>query len=148
VDTNDLGFKINDKLFVQGFISYIFIWIILIILFRIFDYLIKPSYFEANITNGQIIIKTFNPNRNNKFRFILMLFFDKYLIEQIIDRHFYNNYKILIDYFGLRKKLILQKIDNGKIYESKPINISFLGTKKYTDLILSIDRIKEKITMN
>jgi hypothetical protein len=39
-------------------------------------------------------------------------------------------------------------MDNGKLFESKPINISFLGVRKYTDLILSIDRLKEKISLN
>jgi len=77
-----------------------------------------------------------------------MLWYDKYLTELVIDRQSYNNYKLLIDRLGFRKNLILQKIDNGKLYESTPINISFLGAKKYTDLILSIDRLKEKMTMN
>jgi hypothetical protein len=65
-----------------------------------------------------------------------------------ISRQAFNNYRILIEKAGLRKSLILQKIENGKLYESKPINISFLGVKKYTALILSIDRLKEKITLN
>ena len=77
-----------------------------------------------------------------------MLFYKRYLIEQTINQKFYNNYILKIDRFGLRRNLILQKIEKGVLYQSKPINISFLGIKKYTNLILSIDRLQEKITLN
>jgi len=142
------GFKNNNKLMINEFKSYVLIWPFLAVLSRFFDYYIKPAYFEAKISTGQIIIKTYNPNKANGGRFISMLWYDKYLTELVIDRQSYNNYKLLIDRLGFRKNLILQKIDNGKLYESTPINISFLGAKKYTDLILSIDRLKEKMTMN
>lgn len=104
--------------------------------------------FEAKINFGQIYIKSFNPNQKNRLRFILILFYKKYLIEHTIDRQSYNNYRIEIKRFGFKKRLILQKTEDGNLYESKAINISFLGAKKYTDLLLSIDRIKEKISLN
>ena len=137
-----------DNTLVKDLKNYVFIGPIIVGLLQIVDYLIKPSYFEARITTGQIIIKTFNPKNINGLRLLFTPHYDKHLIEQNIDKQFYNNYKIKIDRLGFRKYLTLQKIENGKIYESKPINISFLGVKKYTDLILSIDRLREKITMN
>ncbi len=114
----------------------------------LFDYIFSPTYFEAVVFNGKIIFKYFNPNKRNALMFFLMLFYKKFSIEQIIERQAYNNYKIKIDRFGFRKNLIFQKIDKGQIYESTPINISFLHAKKYTDLVLSIDRLQEKITLN
>lgn len=122
--------------------------LILAMIFRVFDSIIKPAYFEADLSYEQICFKSFNPNTKNGTRFFLMLFFRKYLQVHTIDRHSYNNYRILIERFGFKKSLILQKIENGKLYESKPINISLLGLQKYTDLILSIDRLKEKISLN
>lgn len=142
------GFVFIDKSLIKELKTYVFIGPIFVGLLQIVDYFIKPSYFEARITSGQIIIKTFNPNKINGLRLLFMLHYDKHLMEQVIDKQFYNNYKIKIDRLGFRKSLTLQKIDNGNIYESKPINISFLGVRKYTDLILSIDRLREKITMN
>jgi hypothetical protein len=145
-----LYFAINSnfRILPQGFDNFVIIGFIIAILLQLFDYFIKLTYFEAKFTNGQIIIKTFSPNKNIRIRFLSLLNYNKRLTELIIDRQFYNSYKISIDRFGFRKNLILQKIDNGKIYESSPINISFFGTKKYTDLILSIDSLKEKLIMN
>jgi hypothetical protein len=120
----------------------------LYLFFVLFNLLIQPAYFEARINFGQIYIKSFNPNKKNGFRFFLMLFYQRYSIEHIIARQSYNNYRIEIERFGFKKNLILQKTENGLLYESKPINISFLGAKKYTDLLLSIDRLKEKISLN
>jgi hypothetical protein len=88
--------------------------------------LIQPAYFEAKINFGQIYIKSFNPNRKNGIRFLLMLFYQKYSIEHTIERQSYNNYRIVISRFGFKKSLILQRTENGKLYESKAINISFL----------------------
>jgi hypothetical protein len=129
-------------------LGYLIAFLILYMIFRLFDLLIKPAFFEAKIHYGQIYIKSFNPNVKNRFRFILMLFYQKYLLEHTLDRQSYNNYRIEIELFGLKKGLILQKTENGKLFESKSINISFLGAEKYTKLILSIDRLKEKITLN
>jgi len=128
--------------------QFIIIFAVIAILVVLFEYLINPAYFEVHILNGKIIFKSFEPNMKNGLIYFLMLFYQKNLNEHIIERQAYNNYKINIDRLGFRKKLIFQKIDNGKIYESTPINISFLSTKKYTELILSIDRLQEKITLN
>ena len=142
-------FKISQAI---GFnaINFQFIVVLAIfaVLISIFEYLINPAYFEVLIFNGKIIFNYFEPNKRNGFIYILILFYKKYLKEHRIDRQSYNSYKIKIDRFGFRKKLIFQKIDNGKLYESMPINISFLNTRKYTELILSIDRLQEKINLN
>jgi len=44
--------------------------------------------------------------------------------------------------------LIFQKIEKDGISETSEINISLLGQKKYTNLILSIDRMQGKINLN
>jgi hypothetical protein len=77
-----------------------------------------------------------------------MLGYRKYLKELKISQLEYNDYKLVINNCGFRKVLILQKINKSGIYETSDINISFLGQKKYTDLILSIDRMKGKINLN
>ena len=138
----------GNKLFIHQSILFVNTVFFLYILFVLISLLIQPAYFEAKINFGQIYIKSFNPNKKNGFRFFLMLFYQKYSTEHIIARQSYNNYRIEIERFGFKKKLILQKTENGKLYESKPINISFLGAKQYTDLLLSIDRLKEKMSLN
>ena len=138
----------NDIALKNNLIRYIIICPIVIVISQIFEKLFQPAYFESHILNGAIRFKSFNPNKNNRLRFLLMVNYKKYLIEQSIEQQSYNNYILKIDRLGLRKNLILQKLENGTIYQSKPINISFLGIKKYTNLILSIDRLQEKITLN
>jgi len=128
--------------------EFIVILAIFALIIFIFEYMINPAYFEALILNGKIVFRNFEPNRKNGLIYILMLFYKKHLKEHIIERQSYNSYKIKIDHLGFRKKLVFQKIDNGKIYESTAINISFLSTRKYTELILSIDRLQEKINLN
>ena len=132
----------------NSLLRYILIFSILATISQLFDYLIQPAYIEFQILHSEVRFKSFNPNRNNKFRIFLMVFYNRYLIEQTINQQSYNNYILNIDRFGLRRNLILQKLENGILYQSKPINISFLGIKKYTNLILSIDRLQEKITLN
>ena len=143
-----VGYKTANKELIHYaiFTSVIVVFTTLII--RIIDYLIKPGYFEATIGFGHIQIKSFNQVKNYGFDFLNMLVYRKYLIVHKIDRQSFTSYKIIIELSGFRKSLILQKMENGKLFESKPINISFLGARKYTDLILSIDRLKEKISIN
>ncbi len=143
-----IGVFTADKILIHEVNRYAFVLIIGCLSFAIFDYLINPNYIEMSIFNGHLCIKYFRSYKNSGLGFMRMIFYKKYLIEQNLDRQSYNNYKLVIDRLGFRKSLILQKIDNGKIYESKPINIGFLGVKKYTNLILSLDRLREKITMN
>jgi hypothetical protein len=139
-----LGYK---DIFLHSFV-FVIVMAPLALILGVIDNLIRPAYFEVFINYGEISIKSFNPNTRNGLKFFLLIFYRKYLIEHKLDRQSYNNYRILIEKFGFKKSLILQKIENGKLYESKPINISFLGAKKYTDLILAIDRLKEKISLN
>lgn len=140
--------KMHDLGLINSILRNILIFPILVVITQFFDYLIQPAYVEFQISQSEIRFKSFNPNRKNKSRIFSMLFYKRYLIEQTINQQFYNNYILKIDRFGIRRYLILQKIENGVLYQSKPINISFLGIKKYTNLILSIDRLQEKISLN
>ncbi len=142
------GFMTSDKILIQVIKYYVITGPIIVGLLAAFHYLIKPTYFEAVFSTGQIVIKTFNPNKISGLRLLTMINFDKYSATIVINKQLYNNYKITIDRFGFRKILTFQKIENNSIYESKPFDISFLGAKKYTELILSIDRLREKVTMN
>jgi len=143
-----VGYKTANKELIHYAIFTSVIVVLATIIIRIFDYLVKPAYFEATIGFGHIHIKSFNQVKNHGFDFLQMLVYQKYLIVHKLDRQSFTSYKINIELSGFRKSLILQKMENGKLYESKPINISFLGARKYTDLILSIDRLKEKISVN
>jgi len=122
--------------------------IVVFIVFGLFEFAIKPSYLETIINEREIIIRTFNPNIRNGLRFILILGYRKHLSELRLSQHEYNDYKLLIDKCGLRRILILQKINKSGIYETSEINISLLGQNKYTELILSIDRLRGKINLN
>jgi hypothetical protein len=122
--------------------------ITIFILFGLMEVAIKPSYIETTINEREIIIRTFKPNIQNGLRFILMLGYQKHLKELRLSQQEYNDYKLFIDRFGLRKILMLQKINKSGVYETSEINISLLGQKKFTNLILSIDRLKGKINLN
>jgi hypothetical protein len=143
-----IAIKTHETGMTNSLLRYILIFPVLAAISQLFDYLIQPAYIEFQISHNEIRFKSFNPNRNNKFRIFLMVAYKKYLIEQTINQQSYNNYILKIDRFGLRRNLILQKLENGVLYQSKPIDISFLGIKKYTNLILSIDRLQEKISLN
>lgn len=143
------GFISSDKQLIQWAKDYVITGPIILGLLAAFHYLVKPTYFEAVFSTGQITIKTFNPNKINGLRLLTMVVhFDKYSATIVINKQLYNNYRITIDRLGFRKIITFQKIENNSIYESKPFDISFLGAKKYTDLILSVDRLREKVTMN
>jgi len=143
------GLFTHNLIIINTFLGIIAILIIL----GLFESVIKPSYFETLINEKEIIIKTFSPKLRNGLlkngsRFILLFGYRKHLKEIKLSQHEYNDYKLLIDKFGFRKILILQKINKNGIYETSEINISLLGQKKYTNLILSIDRLKGKINLN
>ena len=100
-----IGFKSGNKELIHHLRSnYIFIGPIFAIIASIYNYLIRPAYFEAIITTDQIIIKSFNPNLRNDARVIMMLF-RKYIAEYKISRQTYNNYKIQIERFGFKRSL-------------------------------------------
>lgn len=138
----------GNKTIIQVTDAFFIVVMIIFLSLKLFEIIVRPGFIEAEINFGQIIIKTYNPDIKNKAYIFRTLFYNKHLQVHSISRQAFNNYKILIEKSGLKKSLILQKTENGKLYESKPINISFLGVKKYTNLILSIDRLKEKITLN
>ena len=118
------------------------------ILYFIIKSFFKPSYLEAEIYGEQIRLKAIDPNKYFRFGFFLLLFPKKYTSEFVIDRSSFTSYRITISRWGTNKNIVLQKTLNGKIYESKPINLNYLGYKKYTDLILAIDRLSQKISLN
>ena len=108
----------------------------------------NPAFIEVIINEKDISIKTYKPNIHNSISFILMLRYKNSLQEIKLSKLEYNDYKLLIDKFGFRKRLILQKINKTGLYGTSEINISLLGQKKYTDMILSIDRLNGKINLN
>ena len=128
------------------------VWLIFLIFsisfFGLFVWLVSPSYIEVIISEREIILRTFKPNKRNGLSFIHMVRYRKYLKEFKISKLEYNDYKLIIDKFGFRKRLILQKINNNGLYQTSEINISFLDQRKYTDLILSMDRMRTKINLN
>lgn len=141
------GVITQDWSFIDIIKSYLGL-ITIFILFGLLEVAIKPSYIETTINEREIIIRTFKPNIQNGLRFILMLGYQKHLKELRLSQQEYNDYKLFIDRFGLRKILMLQKINKSGVYETSEINISLLGQKKFTNLILSIDRLKGKINLN
>jgi len=141
------GIITQDWSFIEIIKPYIGL-IAIFIVFGLFEFAIKPSYIETKINEREIIIRTFNPNNRNGLRFILILGYEKHLRELRLSQNEYNDYKLVIDNFGLRRILTLQKINKTGIYETSEINISLLGQKKYTELILSIDRLRGKINLN
>jgi len=91
-------------------------FIIIFILWGFMEFVIRPSYIEIILSEKEIIIRTFSPNIRNGIRFILMLRYQKYLKELKIGKQEYNDYKLKIDKWGLRKLLILQKINKSGIF--------------------------------
>lgn len=120
-------------------------WFIIV---GIFNAIVKPAYFEACISAEQIFIKTFNPNIRNGWRWLFMPFYSRYLAQYTISTQNYNNYRIIFKCLGIRKNIILQKIENSNLYESRLVPICFLSIRQYTNLIISIERLKEKISLN
>lgn len=125
-----------------------FVLIPLFILFILLEFLVKPTYIEISICGSEVSLKTFIPNINNGFRFFMMFKYRDHLTELKISPTEYNNYSLTIGALGFRKILTLQKIENGKVFQTAEINISMLGQKKYTLLVLSLDRLRSKINLN
>lgn len=141
------GLITNDWTFL-GLIEPFYGLIPLFILFIIVDFLVKPTYVEISISGSEIAIKTYIPNTSNRLRFLLMLKYREHLAELRLSQREYNNYTLTIGALGFRKILTLQKIENGKVYQTSEINVSLLGQKKYTLLVLSLDRLRGKINLN
>ena len=112
------------------------------------DERIKPAFIEYQLIEDEIIIKTYNPHLNRwESPFILFGYKNRFK-EYKISRVDYKDYSLTIGKLGLRKELKLQKIDNNGIYETSNINISLLDIRKYTNLIISIDRLRTKFCLN
>lgn len=114
----------------------------------LFDYLLKPSYIEADFRESEVVIRTFRSEWKNLIKLNSVLHYQNHLNEIRVTKQEYNDYKLLIDNFGLRRRLIIQKINKAGIHESSEINISLIGLKKYSELILLIDRLKGKLNLN
>jgi hypothetical protein len=130
-------------------------WALLIIivlaaslLFWLFEVLVKPAYIEVSISQQEIVVKTFNTNLLGLWDAIFRVNFKKRVRTLILSKNEYNNYSLTIGKKGFRKSLKLQKITAEGIFETPEINIGFLGQRKYTDLILAIDRLSNKINLN
>lgn len=109
---------------------------------------LKPTYIEFYVLNDEIIINTHISNPRS-FKAIIDLFnYKNNMIEYRISRDEFTNYKLSIGKLGLRKELKLQKTNNNNVYESTGISLSLLGQKNYTNLILSIDKLCNKICLN
>jgi len=118
------------------------------ICFIIIDERIRPAFIEFQVSDDEITIKTYNPHSNRWESPFVLFAYKKRIHEFIISREEFNNYKLTIGKFGFHKELKLQKTDNTGIYKSSDINISLLGQKNYTNLILAIDRLRTKICLN
>jgi hypothetical protein len=136
---------INSLKAYPGLIS---IFLIFVALFVFLELILNPAYIETIINEKEIVIRTFSPNIRNGLRSIRMLRYKSHLKELILSTQDYNDYKLKIDNLGFRKLLILQRFNKLGIAETSQINISFLGIKKYSELILSIDRLRGKINLN
>jgi len=109
---------------------------------------IKPAFIDIQIIGDMILIRTYNPHVKKWESPFGLLGYKKKIKELLISREEYNDYKLQFGGFGLKKELKLHKINNSGVYESANINISLLGQRKYTNLILAIDRLRTKICLN
>lgn len=133
-----------------GFVS-LFVLIgffIVFVIFALYEYVIRPSYVEMKIDEREIVIRIFSSNIKNWISILLIFRYKRYLKELKINKQEYNNYKLQIDKLGFRKLLILQKINKDGLFETSAINISLFRLKKYTNMILSIDRLQGKLNLN
>ena len=118
------------------------------IFFLIIDERIKPGYIEYQLMDDEISIKTYNPHSTRWESPFVLWGYKKRIKAFKINREEYTNYNLILGKFGIKKELRLQKINNDGVYQSARINISLLGQKKYTNLIVAIDRLRTKICMN
>lgn len=135
----------NNKSLVE---SPLMILNLLLLCFIIIDEKVKPAFVEYQLVEDEIIIKTYNPHSNRWESPFILFGYTKKIKELKVSREDYKDYSLIIGKLGFRKELKLQRIDNNGIYESSNINISLLNTLKYTNLILSVDRLRTKFCLN
>ena len=126
----------------------IYLFLALVFLFSIICELIRPTFVEFDFKSDEIIVKTYSPDLYRKSATFALFGYKKRIREFKISREEYNDYKLTIRKFGMYKELKLQKANDNGVYESPKINISLLSPKKYTNLILAIDRLRIKMSMN
>jgi len=137
----------------QTVTSYIGSYTLLIVtwtacLLLLIDGKIKPAFIDLQVIEDKIMIRTYNPQFKKWESPFVLLGYKKRIKELLVSREEYNDYKLQFGKFGLKKELKLQKINSSGVYESANINISLLGQRKYTNLILAIDRLRTKICLN
>ena len=135
--------NLHQDVFYSLFALNFFITIILFFIERL-----QPSYIEFNALNNEIIIKTYKPNPRSLKSFLDLFGYKKNMKEYRVNRDEFTNYKLTISQFGFRKELKLQKTNNNNVYESASINLCFIGQRKFTNLVLAIDRLCNKICLN
>ena len=126
----------------------IYFFLALVFLFSLIGELIRPTFVEFDFKSDEIIVKTYSPDLYRKSATFALFGYKKRISEFKISREEYNDYKLTIRKFGMYKELKLQKANDNGVYKSPKINISLLSPKKYTNLILAIDRLRIKMSMN
>lgn len=114
----------------------------------IIDGRIKPAYVELSVCDSQIVIRTYSPHLSKwRIQFFLMGYKSR-IRELLVSREEFNDYALHFGQLGVKKELKLQKINTTGIYESASINISLLSAGEYTKLILAVDRLRTKFSLN
>jgi uncharacterized membrane protein YidH (DUF202 family) len=117
---------------------------LLVMIFLIATERIKPAFIQFNQTENGIVIKTYRPNPNS-WKSLFNLFVNKNeTTEYKISKDEFSDYQLKVRYMGLLKELIFRKTNIDGIYQSANINISLLGSPKYTNLIQSLDKLRTK----
>jgi hypothetical protein len=101
----------------------------LIFLYGLIRYKYSPWYFEAEISNESVKIKTIDPSKYYGLRFILLIFYRVKPTEFIIDRVSFTSYRIVIGKCGFNKRLILQKSVEGIYSNQNQYELIFWVTK-------------------
>ena len=137
------------QLVIHDFIYFaLCLFLALAFIFSITSEIIKPTFVEFDFASDEIVVKTYRPDLYKKSAPFALFGYKKRIIEFKISKEEYNDYKLTIGKLGIYKELKLQKTNNDGVYDSPKINISLLGQKKYTNLILAVERLRTKISMN
>jgi len=119
-----------------------------LIFFLIIDERIKPAYIEYQLNDDEISIKTYNPHSTRWESPFVLWGYKKRIKVLKMNRDEFTNYNLILGKFGIKKELRIRKINHDGVSQSAKINISLLGQKKYTNLIVAIDILRTKICLN
>lgn len=121
---------------------------LLVMIFLIATERIKPAFIQFNQSENGIVIKTYRPNPNSWKSLFNLFSNDKEMAEYTVNKNEFSDYQLKVRYMGLQKELKLQKTKIDGIYQSATINISLLGSHKYTNLIQLLDKLRTKTAQN